>query len=325
MLILNEHQIKTIISEIVKKKLTNNFVNEIDAKNVSKQMEYKSPKPDPFKMRKLTHVNMHAPGLMGENDDLDEYRGDQRIPFEGEYGKKANYDHFIDWLEHIGRYGNISGSGNANKLYVNAIEKGFEIFNAHSYTHKEIIEDFVDIYPQEEYPEYYFYEKQPTQLSQISQMDFTDEGLKIYNEFSYEEYYERLNVDLKINNRNLGLIYRAINIPELKNVDYQNIHKQDYFEELNKLYSGTGIFWSYAEDGAFPYGSNQGDTVTMYGLISPDDIDWPMTCYLGANGFNEQEIRTKENVPIEIYQIITDDGKRLPLKKSIIVTSGKSQ
>jgi len=306
MLILKEYEIKNIISTIIQAYLTENPQNEINVKDVTKRMGWKPPKQDPFKKKKLTHVNMHAPGLMGE------WRGDKRIPFEGEYGKKANYDHFIDYLENIGKYGELSGSGNAQKLYENALHDGFiELKDNHPMWESDM-DWFLEDYNPEDYPDYY----------EEDTHDLTEDGEQAWEDFLWGLYQDRVDVTYQLNQRNLVYIYRAISIPALTSTQYNANENEDFYEELNRRFNGIGMCWSYEVGGAIPHSGGAGTTIIVYGLISPDNIDWVRTCALNGSGMDEREIRTQKNIPIEIYQMMTENGKKLPLKKSIIVGSG---
>jgi hypothetical protein len=354
MLVLTENQIKNIISQIVR-----SYLQEISVKDVTKRMGWKSPKPDPFKKKKLTHVNMHAPGLMGENkkklkphtdkdgnywvecpfikgkymlgsnpnkQNISEWRGDRSIPFEEpEFANKANYEHFIDFLENIGRYGQISGSGNVEKLYNYGLDHGFEYLKNNNPTFESDFDSFYNHFRPQEYPEYYI----DGEESNGHHSDLTDEGLDVWDDFLWDLYQDRVDVRYKLNERNLIYIYRAISIPDLTSTNYSNewfgnpVKYEDYYEQLNRQFYGVGMCWSYEESGAILHSGGRGTTVIIYGLISPDNIDWIETCALNGSGMDEREIRTKTNVPVEIYQIKTEDGKKFPLKKTIIVPSGE--
>jgi hypothetical protein len=49
---LYESELKEIISNIVRE-----YLKEISPKDVTKKMGWESPKKDPFKKKKLTHIN----------------------------------------------------------------------------------------------------------------------------------------------------------------------------------------------------------------------------------------------------------------------------
>jgi len=243
-----------------------------------------------------------------------EHRMDQKLPFDDIHGKKANYEHFIDWLEHIGKYGQISGSGDAEKLYEIGLKKGFErLMNNHQMFETDM-DYFIDNYSPENYPEYYIEGENANMLN----TELTEDGEQAFNDFMWNLYQDRVDIRYQLNDRNLIYIFRAISIPDLTSVDWKKKNdgvEEDYYQRLNYNYNGIGECWSYEESGAIPYGGGRGTTIIVYGLISPDDIDWVETCALNGTGMNEREIRIKPNVYIEIYQIKVDErgGKKLPL------------
>jgi hypothetical protein len=122
------------------------------------------------------------------------------------------------------------------------------------------------------------------------------------------------NMDFQFNDRGLVFVERVIDIPPTLNKD-----------ELIKLYDNhVGICWTWELGHGYEYCSAETnyDSLRLRGYVDVKDIDIIPTLYFQMYDLSiEEEIRVRKNAPIEIFEIIDDDGRVLPLKQSIIVNA----
>ena len=89
-----------------------------------------------------------------------------------------------------------------------------------------------------------------------------------------------------------------------------------------QLYSnGVGVYWSWLEGDAYCGGGySDGQKIKLMGYVDPKSIDWTETISKQAYSLaEEREIQIKRGEPIEIFSVITTDGKKFPLQNTIIV------
>ncbi len=268
---------------------------------------------------------------------LKEYRDQLTIPFDGIDGK-YNYQHFIDWLESIGKYGKLPKSdSNIQKLMSDSFNESLELFSEdYDLELNEFIEylndnnislfELVNL-PEEECEEYIkdndFY---------ISNY-FNDNGKIEFDNFKCEKFQDALydnafdHNNFRTNDRNLLFIERFIEIPKSLDKTFNTYNKKhnDLFLYLTNEYGNNiGQYWSWFEGGVqcgSPYYSKT-DKIILRGYVDPKNVDWEETIYRNAYSCKEErEIYLPYNTPIEIFEILTKDGKKLPLNGSIIVNA----
>ena len=75
-----------------------------------------------------------------------------------------------------------------------------------------------------------------------------------------------------------------------------------------------GIFWSCDIDNADSHWGNNQMNVFLKTDVRESDIDWKGTVDINMNfriGYDEQEIRLKEGIPLHNIQVLADDEKTL--------------
>ena len=112
----------------------------------------------------------------------------------------------------------------------------------------------------------------------------------------FAEYHFKMNDN--------GLIYceRMIGIENA--MGRYKTDNGDYYEELSRLYDGTGVFWSYASGGGYMYCNDRynQDEVLFRGWVSPYDVDWGTTIELEQA--DEAELRLSGDAKIQLDSII---------------------
>ena len=266
---------------------------------------------------------------------LKEYRNQLTIPFDGVNGK-YNYEHFIDYLENIGTYGVLEQTSKPkiNDFVDDNIIKSFNFYL------EEMDEDFNDkfidfiksksnnlnnIFSIPNYTEYiedeYYDDLMDYYLSDYGKQEWKN---YLFDIFEDEIYYWGFPERIKQNERGLIIIERAITVPDLLNKSYSiyGERNNDFYNFLNKRYDdGIGCYWSWYEGKPYCGGSyDKSQTIYLKGCVDPINVDWDETIAKQAYSLNEEmEIKIKPQSPIEISEIITTNGKHLPLKKPIIV------
>lgn len=82
--------------------------------------------------------------------------------------------------------------------------------------------------------------------------------------------------------------------------------EQDFMSEYGEE---IGIYWSFVEWGARTYYSEvNGPDVVFKGWVNPDDIEWGET--IQTQCADEQELRLKPGVTVQVDQILTDYSQR---------------
>lgn len=264
-------------------------------------------------------------------NQMNELRQQMILPFDGEYEKMV-YQHFIDFLEAIGRYGQLPKSPvtfdevfnqtlneNTNKItkmVLNNMENNRDFITYMLYElSQEELESYLDIDDDAERSEMaeeilrnYDVE---TFINNIN-----DNGIEYLREEIPDNITYKLaedNFNVNSDERNLVKIERLIQLPPLTS------RQGDFYKELMDKYGGVGNYWSF-ENGDVYNPQYNGDVIGLVGLVDPRAIDMVQTIYCGLYDLaNEKEINLPNGAVVEITDIITDEGKRLPLSDHIIV------
>lgn len=277
---------------------------------------------------------------------LKEYRNELTLPFDGNPNKE-NYLQFIDWLEEIGQYG---------KLPASSID--FEDFNNEKIVEyvTNFIQDDMGMYDdlvRNALTDIWFQFRD--NIEDISELDSNTFGTELgygniddvydsLTSFGEDEFNKALEYNTKseiedffsmcplsFNDRNLVYIERAIEIPELLSKDINTHFIEDnekdlYTFLLNHFRSSVGTCWSYTKGMSNIYSNGmyyqRGTTsaIVLHGYVDLKDADIPQTIALNLYDLKEEEeIRLIEGAKVEIFAITTIDGKKFPLRQSIIV------
>lgn len=319
----------------------NNGEFTIKHKNAQNRLNNQAEKPfKPKKLKKVETVNPIKPiktntgeiHIFKENvknviltekqiKKILEYRQELNIPFEEFGGGKQMYEHYIDYLENIGKYGKLPSSKMKN--ITNMIYKMIENKNP---------SDFIDDYDYIGYTMEWLAQRNDTQDYFINYNEIQDLCGDALSEdmLTQKGKYELLTIALEQNGfpdeliiNNDGLIYieRVIAVDDI-------ISNKDIYHEYSNNWSNIGECWSWKEDGARNFGSDnlfgQCDWFILHGWVRPEDVDWNMTISCNADSLSyEKELRLNYNAPIQIDEIECKgkniNGCKLPLKNSLIL------
>ena len=267
--------------------------------------------------------------FVNENQ-LNELRQQLILPFDGNKNKMI-YQHFIDWLESIGKYGNLPPSNvtfnqllnytikqNANDIANKCIDN-IEMFrDSLDYILSDIdveeIEKMLDIDDELERNEIAESIKENYD-SETLISNLNNYGLQTIRELIPDYIEEILGnnyFEVKSNENNLVMIERVIELPNLTNND------SDFYKELINNYKGIGNYWSFDKGDAY-WSKYKGQTITIVGLVNPQNIDIIQTIYCSLYDLSyEKEVYIPKG-EVEIVEIISEDDKHFPLKQHIIV------
>ena len=261
------------------------------------------------------------------------------------YDEKQNYEHFIDWLEYVGKYGQLPPSkADVSELIRAAFQDGFQhylnddleddnfIYNARSamndlFNECDGDEDYLRLYfnlPEE------WYTNPPDNITDyLEEMDWdndvvemknilTDEGNEKFNS-QMEDYFrgslESYGFPDKMTRDERGLIYveREIILPDIFSTEVSSFDNyKNYFELLRNSYKGSGPCWTWAVGHGEAYcGHSFGQSntaVLLRGWVDPMNVEWGETLYRNAYSLNEErELYLKEGCIIEIDEVAVND------------------
>lgn len=264
---------------------------------------------------------------------LFEDRNQLVLPFDGRdplHGKD-NFEHYIDWLESIGKYGRLPNANHTVEEYYNKyFYQGFNQFDNESDNYGDLAQYFYENFPPEKYANYYEYPENIESEYDVDINELTQDGYAALENISLEYFKDRLSDhdfpnSIEVNDRGLILIYRALQVPKLVG-SYSNNHINDYYTKLHKNYdTNVGAYWAWNIAGADTYNAaySPGDEhIVVYGLVDPKNINWEVSIMKNAYSLNnEMELELDYNAPVEIYQILNGKNKKFPLQNSIIVSA----
>lgn len=221
---------------------------------------------------------------------LREYSSERRLPFDDDYFKNKNYlEQYKDWLEDFGKYGTLPPS---TLDFWKESEKAAKII-----VDKNLHGRYATI---DDYNEY-----------------------DIINEFG-----NIVRPHIIITDDNKIYVERAVRISRsarfYDDSDENGDDPQLLTNKLKKLYNdNVGGCWSYKRNGSQSYCStdDDGDEITLRGLIRTDDIDFIKTVLLNFHYREEHEIRVKPKAKIEIFEVKFNCRYKIPLKGHLIVNA----
>lgn len=282
---------------------------------------------------------------------LKEYHGDLNIPFnhpDQPYDPKLNYEHFIDFLEDIGKYGTLEPSGmdeyEINRMIAhdsrNVTVKECDSFaDLSEYNELEYaFSEFVDEYGINEEMFYKNGDKIVRDVSWCNRYDeldilgiyysFTEDNEKLFDNIFSDILSKKIssNINLTVDKRGLIYVERMISMPNalLNNIESQNY--EDYYRLLSDTYNSIGECWSFDKGSAEAYCANyygkDNTYITLKGYVSPTSVNWMGTYSLNFVNPEEFELRLNNDCIVEIDEITTTingKGVKLPLKGPILV------
>lgn len=280
---------------------------------------------------------------------LYEYYTQLNLPFNDTTGKgyddKQNYEHFIDWMEYVGKYGQLPPSkADVSELIRAAFKDGFQhylyddsedenfIYNACSamndlFNECDGDEDYLRLYfnlPEE------LYTNPPDSITNyleemgwdndVAEMKnvLTDEGNEKFNS-EMEDYFrgslENYGFPDKMTKNERGLIYveREIILPDIFSTEVSSFGDyKNYFELLRNSYKGSGPCWTWAPGHGEAYCGlsyrQKNTAILLRGWVDPMSVDWGETLYRNAYSLNEErELYLKEGCIIEIDEVVVND------------------
>ena len=285
-----------------------------------------------------------------------------KLPFNDTTGKgyddKYNYEHYIDWLEEIGKYGTLESSGINKRQLWNYIEdnsqEAFNIFSEDcedSYYLDDIScgvnalfnygEDWRREYfilPEEMYEDPDFdisdfineYNIDIEDLDSVEKM-LTDEGCEELKKWMYENFKSRyedngIPHNLIVNERGLIYIEREISIPDTLStkvyVNDEERNKDNYFALLRKWYNGLGNCWSWNKGHGEAYCAghyDNADYILLQGWVDPRDVNWAETLARNSWSLNEEdELFINSEVIVEVDKIILNNYSSKNYGKNIL-------
>lgn len=286
-----------------------------------------------------TNINIIIEDVLREylgSNIIHEDRRQLTLPFDGKI-HKYGYEDFIDYLESIGKYGKLSSCNDFD--YENAFKGRVsldEVLNEEDASICDIIyycglkllrmnnvlEDDI-----RGYEEMLYNCDDPRKLYDYCVEVLT--GYHLTEEIIYEVFEELVNdnplgIKLDVDSDGLVEIERAIDLENL--LEKYGNDEDDLYTQImgnNDFSQGLGLCWTWSKGNAESYNGWKGDEIVIKGRVNPNDIDWHGTVWCNFIIPCEREIRLNENVPVEVDEIIiTDLGKKFPLRSSIIVPSG---
>ena len=174
----------------------------------------------------------------------------------------------------------------------------------------EIIKEFIDVHKQD-------YDKED--LEELFENEYVngDDLFSLMDEpRDFEEWYvESKYIDWTIFYENMyynilvGIIEDSKKTGEVPIFRSILINKDD---DKHKEYSGVGVYWSYAFEGAEPHGAsgkNNEHEIILKGLVDFRNIDWYATFFKSVyNLSDEQEIETKEYATVKLIGYVLVDA-----------------
>jgi hypothetical protein len=150
---------------------------------------------------------------------------------------------FLNYLYEIGKPGKLTGTGNVDELYKNAIQDG--------------LRNYI------------------TRNTDDPAITYTEEDIKELEKEFYDQHgeiIEKISID---ETENLIYVYRGISIPKSNNGYYDNL-----IQYMNGLGLCWGV---NRESAIAHEGYRDGKTVIICGKVSPDSINWPYSISIATD------------------------------------------
>ena len=247
---------------------------------------------------------------------LKEYINQLQIPFNefGDENGKENYDYYLDFIENVGKYGELPPSTITKQELVHKLnDRIFTIFD--NFSSLELVK-FIN-----QNQQYYLGDINEINHLMSNQLlnQISDEGLtKLVNQtFNTEKFVDSLTFNEK------GLIYveRVISV----NFPLKERPSKKTFTYFNHQFRHFGKYWTWKKGGGETFSKSiyykeKQNSFIFKGFVDPKSIDIDGT--LRANGVypDEHELTLHWCEPIQINEIIwLEEYKKLPLHQPIIV------
>ena len=286
------------------------------------QGNVKQVKPVTAESKKF-HITKRQVDLL--ESKINEYREEQRLPFEEEeYALKHNLEHFVDYLQLIGKSGTLRPTDTQKEPidYIREVsEHVFELYVDDSrFDINYHIEDFLEDNTLEDFPEYYneSFDGDTSEIGTCYDVKYimTKQGYNAFMTYLKECFWDAMDNEgfLSYLNFNEGMLYieRGIEIPRVGQTHFQKYsdtrQRKDFYEYLiNKYGKYIGNCWSWYDGGGEVYcGGNYKDisNIILVGKVRLSDIDWYETVYRNVYELSfEKEIFLDTGTEIEVDSI----------------------
>ena len=296
---------------------------------------------------------------------LKEYHAQQVFNFDDEgnaYFEKNNWEHYIDFLEEIGKYGILPPS-EWNKQDLNDwVEKvkedvslpynGNDDLDENDYCEafcELVCDTFIyhpndkeDVFEESFLSHFYDYEEFKQNNNYYDECDTLkaflrdttdilddaynlDDYLTVYGYKKYQNALKEIFLDkmneydildsLKYNDRGLIYVERTIKIPNFNSPDFKSKWNpyENYYKYLNDRYYGIGNCFSWEEGRGEAYCGSSFDVgtseITLKCWVDPKNVNWRETIYRNCYQLrDEREIFINDGVPIEVFDIVLENG-----------------
>lgn len=272
---------------------------------------------------------------------INEYHQNQQLmlPFDSS-SEPYNYMQFVEWLETIGKYGELPAEPNAmndvvsdEKFLYSVGEASFYYGTGDELDIDYLCELFADFVKKNGGNALFVNPNYTTDqvLEDIQSVEDIKTYLNENGRFLWERFVinrGRQSMDWWVNERldinEKGLIYCERMIEMESSMErYHGENGEDYFETLFDEYDGIGAYWSYCPGGGNVYfnRAKHPQQILIKGVVSPRDVDWSATTSLES--MDEQELRIEQGAIVQINEIemwTHNEGMvRLPLKGSLLI------
>lgn len=279
---------------------------------------------------------------------LKEYYGQQMFNFDDQgepYYEKDAYQLYIDFLESIGKYGQLSPESTTRIDIENRYEETFsKAINDMGVDSDEDDDNAINaLFVQKainsgNLSEYLA----PVTIAELNEffndeiednfdklMEFCDEigfstghvnrsAMDSYKQVMMDYYKDRnqsyeFPKSIKLNDRGLIIVEREITIPPLQQhgkFTYEAVPFGDFYQYLKKMYQGVGQYWSFGRGEAYCgnyYNTTMHGELLLKGCVSLKDVDFSETTLKNIIFPDEREIYIPDG-HVEIDQIIITRG-----------------
>lgn len=268
---------------------------------------------------------------------LKEYYRQLNLPFNHDtenYDYKNNWEHYIDFLEYIGKYGTLPKSQMTKNEVINTVYNCVpnainDTLSSYSEACQEsfindiidndLVKDYFDIENEDQYEYIIEHIKETDPETVIKYLNY--QGDIAYQEYTKNYYTEQMEMhgfpySLRYDSRGLIFVERAIDIPYF--------HERVELNDFMKKYRSVGECWTWCEGNGRAYCGHGGVTIKLKGWVDPVEVDWGETTLLNMYPLNDEMELRIPSAKVEVFSVTVFDcqlGKdlNLPLQKSIIV------
>lgn len=216
--------------------------------------------------------------------------------------KDDNLHEFIQYIVSHGKRGELSSSCNKDRLY-DKFMIDVDVRNA---------DEYPMIGGQDNTTEWFYYDRGID--DEGGTLEWDDEIESDFASWCNDKATDVILEYIKTNNKNCIYIERAIVIPYFSN-------KDKLYKWFKKDYNGhLGVCWTYRDGYAEAYGGMEsGETIILKGYVKPEHVNWTETITLCMGNVDEFELRLIENAPIQVVEIVTEEGNHRIFRGNLIL------